>query len=354
MILLLSFDVRRRGGIERLTLQVQASLQRQGQLVHLLTPQRCGPGQLGRQLGRLRFLWQLAWWLPRASAVLSMHALLLRPLGWLQPMRPRRQRLLCWLHGIEVWGEALVGVASNLQRCDALIASSRFSRDRVLEQPGPWPPAVVVHPMADLIDASAAPEPLPPGLTLLTVARMDAAERYKGHQLVLNALAQLRQRQQLPNDWCWRVVGDGDDRCNLEQQCRQLGLSSWVQFLGNLSDGALEQELRHCSLLLMPSAFAIAADGRASGEGFGIVYLEAAQAGRASIACRDGGQTDLIEHGRNGWLIAPRAEELAALLLELAQRPAQLSAAGHQALQRARSAFAQAHFDQALSTAITA
>ena len=44
MILLLSFDVRRRGGIERLTLQVQNSLESTGHKVRLLTPQRLGPG----------------------------------------------------------------------------------------------------------------------------------------------------------------------------------------------------------------------------------------------------------------------------------------------------------------------
>ena len=83
MILVLSFDVRRRGGIERLTLQVQASLQRQGRAVRLLTPRRLGPGPLGRLLGRARFLLELILWLPQADTVLSMHALLLQPLGWL-------------------------------------------------------------------------------------------------------------------------------------------------------------------------------------------------------------------------------------------------------------------------------
>ena len=53
MILLISYDVRRRGGIERLSLQVQACLQQRGQAVRLLCPQRLGPGGLGRQLGRL-------------------------------------------------------------------------------------------------------------------------------------------------------------------------------------------------------------------------------------------------------------------------------------------------------------
>jgi len=339
VILLISYDVRRRGGIERLSLQVQACLQQHGQTVRLVCPQRLGPGGLGRQLGRLWFLLQLAWWLPQASQVLSMHALLLRPLHWLGPLRPQRQRLHCWLHGIEVWGAALQVVRADLMDCTGLIASSSFTQARVQERPGSWPPIAVVQPMADLIDASETPALLPPGLRLLTVARLDAGERYKGHRLVLQALAQLQLRGGLPSNWQWRVVGEGNDRLALEQECEQLGLRPWVRFLGGLGDGELRRELRACSLLLMPSAYGIEADGRACGEGFGIVYLEAAQAGRASIACRQGGQTDLIEDCHNGWLIEPRADDLAALLLELAANPEQLAEAGAAARSRAQASF---------------
>ena len=77
MILLLSFDVRRQGGIERLTCQVLSSLRSQGRQVRLLTPRRLGPGAVGRLLGRARFLLELAWFLPQASSILSMHVLLL-------------------------------------------------------------------------------------------------------------------------------------------------------------------------------------------------------------------------------------------------------------------------------------
>ena len=353
MILLLSFDVRRRGGIERLSLHVRASLERQGQSVRLLCPQRLGPGALGRQLGRLRFLLQLALWLPRARQVLSMHALLLRPLRWLNPLLRQGQSLHCWLHGIEVWGASLAEVQADLQRCDGLIASSRFTREQVRTRPGPWPAIAVVHPMADLIDAQRTPEPVPRDLTLLTVARLEASERYKGHHLVLAALADLRQDGALPAGLRWRVVGDGNDRAALEMEASRLGLTPWVRFLGSLSDQALAQELRQCSLLLMPSAYGITAEGRACGEGFGIVYLEAAQAGRASIACREGGQTDLIVDGQTGWLIEPQASALGQLIRQLIHDASDLNASGERARQRALTGFSQRVFDQALAEALS-
>lgn len=353
MILLLSYDVRRHGGMERLGLQVLASLRRQGWSVRLLTPRRLGPWPLGRWLGRAWFLLGLLLWLPRCESVLSMHALLLRPLRWLDwlPQPPQR---LCWLHGIEVWGAALATVQTDLNHCQRLIASSRFTRERVQERLRPnGPPIAVVHPMADLVDAASQPHPMPAGFVLLTVARMDAGERYKGHRLVLEALARLRQRRQLSDRLCWRVIGEGDDRPCLEARSRELGLQPWVRFLGKLSDGAVEQEFRRCSLLLMPSSYGIAADGRAMGEGFGIVYLEAAQAGRAAIACRQGGQTDLILDGDTGWLIDSDPDALADLLLRLADDRAMLQSAGERARQRARDRFSVGCFDRDLAAALT-
>ena len=131
-----------------------------------------------------------------------------------------------------------------------------------------------------------------------------------------------------------------------------MGLNPWVRFLGGLSDGELKQELRSCSLLLMPSAYGIDSNGRACGEGFGIVYLEAAQAGRASIACHQGGQIDLIEDRQNGWLIKPEAEELALLLMNLARNPEEISRAGAAAHTRAVTQFSIQVFQSRLLTSL--
>ena len=361
MILLIGYDVSRRGGIERLTLQVKKALEQHGQAVLLLCPRRLGPGPLGRWLGRGLFLVALCLSLPRANTVLSMHALLLAPLRWLAPLmavaglvggKVRRQHRFCWLHGIEVWGDALAPVGADLKRCDGLLASSRFSRDRVREQPGPWPPMAVVHPMADLIDAHQAPLPLPVAPILLTVARMVREERYKGHRLVLAALEILRQRQHLPANLRWQVIGDGDDRGALEEETHAKGLSPWVQFLGGVDDWELEHQLRHCSLLVLPSAYAAVPGGRAEGEGFGIVYLEAAQAGRASIGCRQGGQSDLIVDGTTGWLIDPDPEALANGLEVALADPATLSRCGERARQRALACFGKDRFTESLVAAL--
>ena len=156
---------------------------------------------------------------------------------------------------------------------------------------------------------------------------------------MLEALKQLQRGGSLPSNWQWRIVGEGNDREALEQDCERMGLSTWVSFLGGLDDIDLREELRNCSVLVMPSAYSIEEDGRACGEGFGIVYLEAAQAGRASIACVQGGQTDLIVDRQSGWLIEPRSSDLATLLEELAAHPEKLASAGAYARRQALAKF---------------
>jgi glycosyltransferase involved in cell wall biosynthesis len=377
VILLVTYDVRRRGGIERLSLQVRDALRQVGHPCHLLATRRLGPGPVGRLAGQAWFLLQLAWWLPRSQLVFSMHALLLRPIRLLRDLPgldPRGQGLLCWLHGIEVWGANLPPLLSDLRRCDGLAASSGFSCDQVRPLLGEQPPIAVIHPCAEdvpaeptadgLVGAQAAGSltaassaasaraslvttpPLgpsqQPGLRLLTVARMVRQERYKGHELILEALALLRQGGLLDPGLRWRVVGSGDDRSRLQDRARALGLEGQIDWLGGLGDRELQREYQHCSLVLMPSAFALLRDGTAQGEGFGITYLEAALAGRASIAADRGGQTDLIIDGQTGWLVPPRPQPLADLLERLQRHPEEVRACGDRARCHAETSFSPA------------
>jgi phosphatidylinositol alpha-1,6-mannosyltransferase len=181
---------------------------------------------------------------------------------------------------------------------------------------------------------------------------MDANERYKGHDQVLQALHLLCGRGELPSALRWRVVGCGDDQQRLEKQTIALGLEAWVQFLGPLSDQALCEEYQQCQLVVMPSAYGIAADGRAQGEGFGITYLEAAALGRPSIAALEGGHTDLILDGQSGWLVSTDPKDLAMLLRRLIIDPTQIERCGDKAKKRALTEFALAQQRQALMNAL--
>src|SRR5262249_26087317 len=122
----------------------------------------------------------------------------------------------------------------------------------------------------DEVDDGAGPETADgpaPGFALI-VGRMAAAERYKGHDLLLDVWPKVAAA--VP-DARMVVVGGGDDRARLEARAAALG--GGVVFAGSLAPAALARRYRECAFFVMPSR----------GEGFGIVYLEAMRAGKACI-----------------------------------------------------------------------
>jgi glycosyltransferase involved in cell wall biosynthesis len=115
--------------------------------------------------------------------------------------------------------------------------------------------------------------------------------RSKGHELVLRALGNLRPS--FPRLRC-RIIGEGADRARLEALVLELGIGQQVQFVGRQSRLEVAEAMRHCSVFVLPSR----------NEGLGCVYLEAMSCGKPVIGCRGQGIEEVIEHGKNGWLIA--------------------------------------------------
>lgn len=338
MILILTYDVRRPGGIERLSLQIFEQLQLLGFQPRLLATRHIGPGAFGRYIGRFWFFLKLLWWLPRAKRVISMHALLLMPLD-LCTLFPGlySKPIYCWLHGVEVFGEALTRSSSRLRRCTGLLASSNFTADQVALGISCCPPISVVNPCSDLSYVSI-PEPSLP-LRMLTVSRLDARERYKGHDQIIEALQLLKRQRRLDSQLRWIVVGDGDYLSSLQMKAFRAGVSEHIEWKGCLSDAEVAHQFMSCSVFIMPSEFSVDASGRATGEGFGIAYLEAAMAGRASVAALRGGHQDLIVNEETGWLVPADPYSLSEIIYTLSTDAESLRLSGENALARARSSF---------------
>ena len=73
--------------------------------------------------------------------------------------------------------------------------------------------------------------------------------------------------------------------------------------------------MRRCSVFALPSR----------NEGLGCVYLEAMSCGKTAIGCLGQGIDEVIEHGRNGWLVPvdglePLVQGLSTLLASSALR----------------------------------
>lgn len=253
----------------------------------------------------------------RPSLVLSMHivtapaAAAIRMLG---------ARTVQYFHAEEI------GVKPRLARfagehADLSIAVSEYSAGLV-RGTGAQARIEVIPNGVDLPDD---PSPLRSERpTIVTVARMQ--ERYKGHDVLVRALALVRAK--VP-DVQWVVIGDGSLRAGIEQLARAYGVYDACSFLGTVSDAERDVWLRRARLLAMPSR--LPALGRA-GEGFGISYLEAAAYGKPVVAGNVGGVVDAVIDGETGLLVDPVdsfavAEAITSLLLDDALA-ARLGAAG--------------------------
>lgn len=220
----------------------------------------------------------------------------------------------------------------------AVVCNSRYT-EGLVKAIAPDARTVVITPgvdaarFAQTVDMPATRQRLglPTGKRLLlSVSRMDA---YKGHDVVLRALAQLpaEARQNLH----YAVAGRGAHLPVLQQLAAELGVQDMVSWLGFVSDQDLPGLYGCADLFVLCTREDPAARGV---EGFGMVFLEAQAAGVPVIGARAGGIPDAIEEGEGGWLVPQ--DDVGALkghLQALAENSATFVEQGQRGQQRART-----------------
>ena len=159
--------------------------------------------------------------------------------------------------------------------------------------------------------ASCPPQPNNPVPVVLFVGRF-LREKGVGYLVEASNILQAKgQRHVL------RLVGSPDD-------CNPLSFSSsdvnrWteegqIEYLGRRSD--IDEQMRSADIIVLPTYYR---------EGLPKVLLEAGRAGRAVVTTDIPGCRDLVVHGKNGFLVAPREvvplqEAIEKLLLDQALR----------------------------------
>ena len=219
-------------------------------------------------------------------------------------MRWSSRPYLAVAHGVETWGhlDGALGVA--LRKAAGVLPVSEFTRQVLLREGGLDPDKVIVVPDT-LRESAFAPGPKPDYLlqrhglkphqpVLLTVGRLAASEAYKGHDQVIAALPAIRRTYP---DVRYVIVGTGDDLARLKACAASHGQEEAVIFAGFIPDHELADYYRLCDAFVMPS----------TGEGFGIVYLEALATGRPCIVGNQDASPEAIGNGRLGFVVDPRS-----------------------------------------------
>ena len=130
--------------------------------------------------------------------------------------------------------------------------------------------------------------------------------RIKGHTVLIKALSNLRNE----SFFC-AIVGSDKDKSHYSQEVSQLiqdcDLSERIQIFDHCDDMPTAYQL--ADIVVSPSIVP---------EGFGRVVIEAQAMGKPVIASKLGATCELIESGKNGWLVPPEdPEALAQTLLSV-------------------------------------
>ena len=218
---------------------------------------------------------------------------------------------------------------------DLVIANSKFTSTaahrlfpdapwRVIHCPVPAPKTAVTETERTQIRQSLGAST--DTVVIVTACRM---EPWKGHRLLLDALAELGDSQELPEWSCWIAGGcqrDAEREYNseLKDRVRQLGLSARVQFLGHRDD--VPHLLAAADIHCQPNV---------ASEPFGIAFVEALYAGLPVVTTDMGGGAEIVHDGC-GRLVAPDRGRLSDTLRSLIRDAELRRRLGSQAVRRAR------------------
>lgn len=254
---------------------------------------------------RKTFAWQSLRAGRKAKIVILSHVNLLSVGYAIKKLAPST-RLVLLAHGIEVWSPLAAWKWRALQACDAVLAVSRFTRDRMQDLFGLDEKKLLV--LNNCIDPFLPPRPGPAkvarlrqryGLAegdrvVLTLTRLEEKERPKGYDAVMQAVKSLA-----PNYPGLRYLLIGKytagEKARLGGLVGELGLENHVIIPGFVPEEDLPAHFALADLFILPS----------QKEGFGIVFIEALYYGLPVIAGNKDGSVDALAGGSFGLLVDP-------------------------------------------------
>ena len=184
--------------------------------------------------------------------------------------------------------------------CDAaefVAAETHYSRD-LLRQRCPNSAAKIQR-VYNGIDLERFPAPRScNGDRIPRIVSVGRLVPFKGFDDLIDACAELARRR---IDFVCDIIGDGPLRETLQAKIEQLDLSSRVNLLGSLSQGALLEKLQAADIFALAST----TDAEGATDVFPTVILEAMASARPVVSTRLAGIPELVVDGQTGMLAPP-------------------------------------------------
>tara|TARA_A100001391_G_scaffold129024_1_gene88300 strand:- start:953 stop:2248 length:1296 start_codon:yes stop_codon:yes gene_type:complete len=248
-----------------------------------------------------------------------------------QAMESRTERAAVWI------GRKLSGVANLLvpgKRHASLLLVANERTAKALPPLLKAPVQYLVENGVDLTvwkpaDATERPQKSGEAIRFVFMGRMIPL---KAIDLLLRAFHKLTL--ELPtHELHLDLLGDGSDRCRLEELATHLGLENGVQFHGFLPQSQCAQILKECDAFVMPSLCDCG----------GAVVLESMAMGIPVIATNWGGPADYLDD-TCGILVEPSSEEelvdgFASAMKKIADNPELIGRLSRNGMEKARTEY---------------
>lgn len=239
-----------------------------------------------------------------------------------------------FVHGTEIWRPQSPLAKRTLLKASCIFANSSFTVAEARRH-NPWFPQAVVtwlgvrKPTIRLDGAREA--------RAVLVGRMDAGERQKGHDVVLDAWAAISAA--VPGAEL-DVLGDGTDSERLKGRAASL---KGVRFRGRVSDADRNATYATSSIFLFPSVQ----------EGFGLAAVEAAAHGCPILVVRGTVYDELFPPGNGASFVdAPVPADVANVAAAVLADPAGVAEQSKRARARVEADFLDTHFKERFSGAL--
>ena len=130
----------------------------------------------------------------------------------------------------------------------------------------------------------------------------------KGLHILLQSCSLIKDKGY--KNWTVLVVGDGEQREELEQYCQAQNLDNNVHWLGQVPYDQIAAYFRYADVFVLPT----------KEDTWGVVILEAMLFGKAILCSTGAGSSELITDGENGYVFAHQdSQKLAELMLKFLQ-----------------------------------